>query len=119
MLPAACLSAFLCALVVLPFAQPMQVTAPVMLDLLLFGTVQFGLGLLSMTVGTRLIYATRSALIGSMENPLAPVWVWLAFGELPAWATWVGGSLVLAAVIFDILAKSKRQQRLVRVFDRG
>ncbi|GLS34863.1 hypothetical protein GCM10010869_04510 [Mesorhizobium tianshanense] len=111
MLPAACLSAFLCAFVVLPFAQPMQVTAPAMLDLVLFGTAQFGLGLLLMTVGTRLISATRSALIGSMENPLAPLWVWLAFGELPAWATWIGGSLVMAAVIFDVLTKSKRRQR--------
>ncbi|CAN7328366.1 DMT family transporter [Rhizobium rhizogenes] len=111
MLPAAGLSAFLCAFVVLPFAQPMQVTAPAMLDLVLFGTVQFGLGLLLMTVGTRLISATRSALIGSMENPLAPLWVWLAFGELPAWATWLGGGLVMGAVIFDVLTKSKRRQK--------
>lgn len=113
MLPAVCLSAFLCAFVVLPFAQPMQVTAPVMLDLVLFGTVQFGFGLLLMTVGTRLISATRSALIGSLENPLAPLWVWLAFGEIPAWATWVGGSVVMGAVIFDVLTKSRRRQKSV------
>lgn len=112
MLPAASLSAFLCGFVALPFAQPMQVTAPVMLDLVLFGTVQFGLGLLLMTVGTRLISATRSALIGSLENPLAPLWVWLVFGELPAWATWLGGSLVMGAVIFDVLTKSRRQKRV-------
>lgn len=119
MLPAVCLSAFLCAFVVLPFAQPMQVTAPVMLDLVLFGTVQFGFGLLLMTIGTRLISATRSALIGSLENPLAPLWVWLAFGELPAWATWVGGGLVMGAVIFDVLTKSKRQQKGVQALAQG
>jgi drug/metabolite transporter (DMT)-like permease len=119
MLPAVCLSAFLCAFVVLPFAQPMQVTAPVMLDLVLFGTVQFGFGLLLMTVGTRLISATRSALIGSLENPLAPLWVWLAFGELPAWATWVGGGLVMGAVIFDVLTKPKRQQKGVEALAQG
>lgn len=119
MLPAVCLSAFLCAFVVLPFAQPMQVTAPLMLDLVLFGTVQFGFGLLLMTVGTRLISATRSALIGSLENPLAPLWVWLAFGELPAWATWVGGGLVMGAVIFDVLTKSKRQQKNVEALAQG
>lgn len=119
MLPAVCLSAFLCAFVVLPFAQPMQVTAPVMLDLVLFGTVQFGFGLLLMTVGTRLISATRSALIGSLENPLAPLWVWLAFGELPAWATWVGGGLVMGAVIFDVLTKSKRQKKSLEVLAQG
>ncbi len=92
MLPAACLSAFLCACVVLPFAQPAQVTTSSLVDLLLFGTAQFGLGLLLMTVGTRLISATRSALIGSLENPLAPLWVWLAFESFPL------GRLGLAAL---------------------
>jgi drug/metabolite transporter (DMT)-like permease len=110
MLPAAGLSAILCSVVVLPFARPMQVPMPAMLDLALFGTVQFGLGLLLMTVGTRLISATRSALIGSMENPLAPLWVWFAFAEFPARATWLGGGLVIAAVFFDVLTKSRRQQ---------
>jgi len=119
MLPAASLSAFLCAFVALPFAQPMQVAAPVMLDLVLFGTVQFGLGLLLMTIGTRLISATRSALIGSMENPLAPLWVWLAFGEFPAWATWAGGGLVMGAVIFGVLTKSKRRQKSVEALAQG
>lgn len=113
MLPAACLSAFLCALIVLPFAQPAQVSASSMFDLVLFGTAQFGLGLLLMTVGTRLISATRSALIGSMENPLAPLWVWLAFGEKPAWATWIGGSLVMGAVVIDIATKSRRQRNAI------
>jgi drug/metabolite transporter (DMT)-like permease len=108
MLPAACLSAFLCAIAVLPFAHPLRVTAPAMVDLALFGTVQFGLGLLLMTVGTRMISATRSALIGSMENPLAPLWVWLAFGELPARGTLIGGGLVMSAVIFDVLIGHRR-----------
>lgn len=115
MLPAACLSAFLCALVVLPFSQPAQVPAANMPDLVLFGTVQFGLGLLLMTAGTRLISATRSALIGIMESPLAPLWVWLAFGEKPALATWIGGSLVMGSVVFDIAMKSRRKRKPVEV----
>lgn len=108
-LPAAALSAFLCAAVALPFARPLEVPLAAMPDLLLFGTMQFGLGLLLMTAGTRLISATRSALIGSMENPLAPLWVWLAFGERPLPATFIGGGLVMGAVLFDVAAKSKRR----------
>ena len=119
MLPAACLSAFLCACVVLPFAHPTQVTTSSLVDLLLFGTAQFGLGLLLMTVGTRLISATRSALIGSLENPLAPLWVWLAFGEFPAWATWLGGTLVMGAVAFDVLMKSKRRRTVTEASVQG
>ncbi|SFJ84074.1 Permease of the drug/metabolite transporter (DMT) superfamily [Bosea sp. OK403] len=112
MLPAACLSAFLCAVIALPFASPAHVTAASLFDLLLFGTVQFGLGLLFMTTGTRLISATRSALIGSMENPLAPLWVWLAFSERPSLPAWIGGSIVMTAVIVDVLVKSRRKRDL-------
>lgn len=113
MLPAAALSAFLCAAIALPFSRPLQVPLADMPDLVLFGTVQFGLGLLLMTIGTRLISATRSALIGSMENPLAPLWVWLAFGERPLPTTFIGGGLVMGAVVLDVLAKSRRQRRAV------
>ncbi|MFE0758584.1 DMT family transporter [Inquilinus sp. NPDC058860] len=113
MLPAACLSAFLCAVLVLPLASPGKVPAAEMLELALFGTAQFGLGLLLMTVGTRLISATRSALIGSLENPLAPLWVWLAFAEAPSLSTWIGGGIVMAAVAGDVLVKSVRTRRAV------
>ena len=105
MLPAASLSAFLCALAVLPLASPGAVTATDFAWLVLFGTTQFGLGLLLLTMGTRLISATRSALIGALDTPLAPVWVWLAFGEVPLLMTCVGGAIVMAAVIGDMLLK--------------
>jgi EamA-like transporter family protein len=103
MLPAACLSAFLCAVIVAPVSHPLAATAHDFLYLALFGTMQFGLGLLLLTLGTRLFSATRSALIGSLETPLAPAWVWLAVGEIPAVATVVGGLIVMAAVLGDIL----------------
>ncbi|MCB8823148.1 EamA family transporter [Microvirga rosea] len=63
-----------------------------MLPLALFGTLQFGLGLLLMTIGARMISATNSALIGSLENTLAAVWVWLAFSEVPTFAAWIGAA---------------------------
>jgi drug/metabolite transporter (DMT)-like permease len=65
-----------------------------------------------MTTGTRLISAMRSALIGSTENPLAPLWVWLAFSERPSLPAWIGGSIVMAAVIVDVLVKSTRKRDL-------
>jgi len=105
MLPAACLSAFLCAIIVAPVSHPLAPTAHDFLYLALFGTMQFGLGLLLLTLGTRLVSATRSALICSLETPLGPVWVWLAVGEIPAIATVVGGLIVMAAILADILLK--------------
>src|SRR5258708_472743 len=103
--PAACLSAFLCAVIVAPVSHPLAASAHDFLYLALFGTMQFGLGLLLLTLGTRLFSATRSALIGSLETPLAPAWVWLAAGELQPVATVVGGLIVMAAVLGDILVQ--------------
>lgn len=102
MLPAACLSAFACALAVLPLAHPAEVTAREFLCLGLFGTTQFGLGLLLLTIGSRLISATRASLLANLELPFAPLWVWLAFGEVPSWLTCVGGATVLTAVLVDL-----------------
>jgi len=103
MLPAACLSAFLCALVVWPWADPASAAGWNFAYLICFGTTQFGLGMLLLTIGTRLISATRSALIGALETPLAPALVWLAFAEVPPVSTCIGGAIVLAAVLADLL----------------
>jgi drug/metabolite transporter (DMT)-like permease len=98
MLPAACLSALLCPLAVWPFASPLAVDMGDMADLFLFGTTQFGLGLVFLTLGGRLVSATENALINTLETPLAVAWVWLCFGEVPSVASLVGGSIVMAAV---------------------
>jgi drug/metabolite transporter (DMT)-like permease len=108
LLPAAALSAFLCALVVWPWAAPAGATGWTFVNLILFGTTQFGLGLLLLTLGARLISATRTALIGALETPLAPALVWLAFGEVPPLMTCVGGAIVLAAVFGDLLLTKEK-----------
>ena len=110
MLPAAALSAFLCALVVWPWASPAAVTAADFGWLVLFGTTQFGLGQLLLTLGLRSVSATRSALIGALETPLAPAIVWLVLDEVPALMTCVGGAIVLAAVFGDLLAAKKESR---------
>ena len=104
MVPAVCASAFLCALLVWPFASPMQVSGQELGLLALFGISQFGMGLLLLALGTPLVSATRGALIGVLQTPLATLWVWLAFVEQPATLTLLGGAIVLAAVLADMLA---------------
>jgi drug/metabolite transporter (DMT)-like permease len=104
MLPATGLSAFLCAGLVLPVATPGAARGMALFYLVTFG-VQFGLGLMLLTIGTRMISATRSALIGSLETPLAPVWVWLAFDEVPTLSGFAGGLIVMMAVIGEALTE--------------
>lgn len=103
MVPAVCLSAFLCALIVAPFARPASVDMTDFALLALFGVGQFGLGQLLLAIGTPLIVATRGALIGVLQTPLGTLWVWLAFAEAPATTTLVGGCIVLMAVVADIV----------------
>jgi len=103
MVPAVCLSAFLCSLIVSPFANPTGVDMHEFGLLAVFGMGQFGLGLLLLALGTPLVSATRGALIGVLQTPLGTLWVWLAFSEKPAAATLAGGLIVLAAVLGDML----------------
>jgi drug/metabolite transporter (DMT)-like permease len=104
MVPAVCASAFLCSLIVWPLASPLQVDAASFGLLALFGVSQFGMGLLLLAFGTPLVSATRGALLGVLQTPLATLWVWLAFAEQPALLTLIGGGIVLAAVVADMLA---------------
>jgi drug/metabolite transporter (DMT)-like permease len=111
MVPAACLSSFLTSLVVLPLAVPTSTHGIDLFYLLLFGVSQLGLGLLLLTAGTRLISATESALISALDAPLAPIWVWLAFGEVPAMTTLMGGAIIILAVTAHILVETRQKRR--------
>ena len=108
MLPAASLSALLCPLLVWPVAHPAAPSHLDMVYLVLFGTMQFGLGLLLLTLGTRLVSATEAALIGALEAPLGPLWVWLAFREIPSVPTLIGGAIIMAAVTSHLAVSRSR-----------
>jgi drug/metabolite transporter (DMT)-like permease len=104
MMPAVAIMCFLTALVAAPFARIGPVSQLPMLHLVLFGTCQLGLGLVFLAFGMRRVGATRAALIGLLDTPLAPLWVWLAFSEVPPLLTLVGGGIVMAAVVWNMAA---------------
>lgn len=72
------------------------------------GIVQIGCGLVAFTVGSRHIPAADLALLAQTEVVLSPVWAWLVVGEVPAFWTLVGGTMVLAAVVLQALAGARR-----------
>ncbi len=83
-----------------------HITAPDLLqyaELALFGVTQLGLGLLLLTAGTRRLSASQAALVGGLDVPLAPIWVWIAYAEIPSRATIAGGLTVIVAVILNTL----------------
>jgi drug/metabolite transporter (DMT)-like permease len=117
MLAAACLSALLCPLAVWPFSTPFAVGAGDMLELFLFGTTQFGLGLALLTMGGRWVSATENALLNTLEAPLAVAWVWLCFAETPSGSSFVGGMIVMAAVVAH-LRYGSRTARVTSRYER-
>ncbi|MEH6442690.1 MAG: DMT family transporter [Oceanospirillaceae bacterium] len=90
-----------------PFAVSAVVPSAMDLVLLVGFGVVFALATILMVEGTRLIPAFQSALISTLEAPLAPLWAWLVFMQLPPSATWIGGGLVLIAVFYNILPQNK------------
>jgi drug/metabolite transporter (DMT)-like permease len=72
------------------------------------------LGLTLFAIGARLIPAAHTALIGALETPLAPLWVWIAFSELPPRLVFIGGAIVMIAVVGHILIENRRTAAQLR-----
>jgi drug/metabolite transporter (DMT)-like permease len=115
---AAALSNFLGAAASLPFAQGVaSVSAHDIVILAAFGVLQVALGLTFFVLGSRHLPAAQAALIATLETPLMPFWVWLAFNDAPGRGQLLGGAIVLAAVVADILGDLRSQASLNRRTD--
>jgi drug/metabolite transporter (DMT)-like permease len=101
MAPATCLSQFLLIVAFLPFAAPGDIGGEDLVWLSALGIGQIGLGFALLTVGARLIPAAQVGLITQLETVLGPLWVWLAYDERPSTLTLVGGTIVIAAILYQ------------------
>ena len=112
MVAAAALSNFLGSAVSIPFAQSIAgVTGTDLFVLAMFGFLQVGLGLSLFILGSRRLPSGQATLIATLETPLMPFWVWLAFAEVPALRVLGGGALVMGAVIVDIVGDNSEQKQ--------
>ncbi|HLZ01924.1 MAG TPA: DMT family transporter [Bradyrhizobium sp.] len=108
MVAAASLSNFLGSLVSIPFAQSIgAVSSHDLVILAMFGLLQVGLGLTLFTLGSRFLPSGQSSLVATLETPLMPFWVFVAFHEVPSLRALIGGALVMGAVIADIAADNR------------
>lgn len=102
-MPVACMSSLLTAAAVIPIASPLSASRTDLGELALFGCGQLGIGLALLAAGARLLPASHTALISLLDLPLAPLWVWIAFSEVPSSAAYVGGTLVVVAVVLHVV----------------
>jgi drug/metabolite transporter (DMT)-like permease len=113
---AAALSNFLGVLVSIPFAKAIgSVSATELLVFAMFGCLQVAMGLTLFMLGSRLLPSGQAALIATLETPLMPFWVWLAFQEIPTTHALAGGALVLGAVVADIVGDLRMQTRAAKL----
>lgn len=107
----AALSSLLSAVVSWPFGAPASAGGRDIALLAVFGLLNFGLGVPLFAAGARRLPAIETALLGSVEAPLAPFWVWLVLGETPGASTVIGGSIVFAAVGIHLLVGEAQVRR--------
>ena len=100
MLPMAWMAVILSVILAYPLAEHLR-------DLTLrdyavaagFGLGPMTLGMMLYVIGSALIPAALSALIGVAEAPIGALWAWIGVGEAPAVTTIIGGAIVLASVV--------------------
>jgi drug/metabolite transporter (DMT)-like permease len=105
MAEATCGACLITALVAAPLASPMEVSLNDLMLLAIFGICQMGLGLVMFSAGVQLIPAAEAGLVSVLETVLAPIWVWLAVGEVPGRLALIGGAIVMIAVVGHLMGE--------------
>ncbi len=106
MILATVVAAIMHMLVSLALSTPFTISSQDLVLLMGFGAL-FAIATILTIEGTRLIPAFQSAIISTLEAPLAVLWAWLVFTQIPSTVTWLGGGIVLAAVLWNMLCEKK------------
>ena len=75
----------------------------------LLGVPQLSFGFICITIGSR---TTRSVTVGLLmltETIFAPFWVWLFLNEIPPLSVFIGGTIIIFAIIVKSFDRSKSQ----------
>jgi drug/metabolite transporter (DMT)-like permease len=110
LVPATVLAGTIALLATLPRATP---SAPSSYDFALLaamGVFSLGLGLFLFMRGAPYLTTAQVGLLGLLEVILAPIWVWLAFDEVPAPLSLAGGAVVLSALVVHSALSLRRSK---------
>jgi drug/metabolite transporter (DMT)-like permease len=99
MLPAVWIGAVISALATLPLAWPLRASSHDLAWLALLGVVQLAIPCLLAVRLARVLAGPELSLLSLLEVVFGVAWAWLWAGEAPGAAAFIGGSLVLAALV--------------------
>ena len=71
----------------------------------LLGVPQLAFGFICITIGSRTVESATVGLLMLMETLCAPIWVWLFLSEIPPISVFIGGAVIISAIIFKSFDK--------------
>jgi drug/metabolite transporter (DMT)-like permease len=100
-----------CAVLLLPFVEtPLSLSIDQLCIVAVMGAVQLGLPYFLFSKALQAISLQEAALIALIEPVLNPLWVAVTVGEIPSFATLVGGAMILMALavryLWPLLSRS-------------
>ena len=72
----------------------------------LLGVPQLAFGFICVTIGTKTTKAVTVGLLMLLETIFAPIWVWIFLNEVPPISVFMGGAIIISAVILKSFDKS-------------
>ncbi len=99
LMPAVLIGGVLSALITLPLAWPFQASAHDMGLLFGLGLGQLAIPCVLVVICTKSLQAPEVALLGLLEVIFGILLAWIGAGEVPGRDVWVGGSLVIGALV--------------------
>ena len=73
----------------------------------LLGVPQLALGFICITIGSRTTASATVGLLMLMETLCGPLWVWLFLNEIPPMSVFIGGVVIISAIILKSFDKNK------------
>ena len=72
------------------------------------GVPQLAFGFICVTIGSKSTPAVTVGLLMLLETIFAPIWVWIFLNEVPPISVFVGGAIIISAVVLKSFDKSKK-----------
>ncbi len=73
----------------------------------LLGVPQLALGFICITIGSRTTASVTVGLLMLVETLCGPLWVWLFLNEIPPLSVFIGGAVIILAIILKSFDKNK------------
>ena len=73
----------------------------------LLGVPQLAISFICITIGSRTVESATVGLLMLMETLCAPLWVWLFLNEIPPISVFIGGAVIISAIILKSFDKKQ------------